>query len=182
MSFDYPFLFYCCLRMSLSSSNSFPVGRFHAATCVRLSGAQNWRRVPLRAEARSCGTSLCGDDSNVVPLLLLSIQFHGRGDEAIVRGDAEQSLGVRLRINRVPEKKWTGIKGGGQDRLQDIKRSRRINNAVKQAKPWAGVKTAHGFPVADRNVMQYEFFFTLIMKIRMSCVEKSLLKHGENKF
>ncbi len=80
-------------------SNRLPVGRLHAAACVKLSGAQNW------CAFKSSGTSLCGDDGNVMPLLLFPIQFHGGGDEAIVRGDTEQGLGVRLGINWVPEKK-----------------------------------------------------------------------------
>lgn len=121
-SFYYSFLFPFYLRVSAMSfhvhsrcrSNSFPVAWFHAATCVKLSSAQNWCNVPLRVEARSSGTSLCGDDSNVMPLLLFPIQFHRRGDETIVRGDTEQRLGVWLGINWVPEKKWTGIKEGGQ--------------------------------------------------------------------
>lgn len=117
--FSLPLLFARVSAMSFHvhgrrRSNSFPVARFHAATCVKLSSARNWCNVPLRVEARCSGTSLCGDDSNVMPLLLFPIQFHRRGDETIVRGDTEQRLGVWLGINWVPEKKWTGIKEGGQ--------------------------------------------------------------------
>lgn len=124
--FSLPLLFARVSAMSFHvhsrcRSNSFPVARFHAATCVKLSSAQNWCNVPLRVEARSSGTSLCGDDSNVMPLLLFPIQFHRRGDETIVRSDTEQRLRVWLGINWVPEKKWTGIKRRRADRLEDIK-------------------------------------------------------------
>ena len=60
-----------------------------------------WRALPPRGQMGP-PTPLCGDDSDVVPLLLLAVQLHHRADEARVRGDAEQSLGVGLRINGVP--------------------------------------------------------------------------------
>lgn len=48
-------------------------------------------------------TPLCGDDSDIMPLLLLTVQLHHSVDKASVRGDAEQSLGVWLGIDGVPE-------------------------------------------------------------------------------
>lgn len=41
-----------------------------------------------------------------MPLLLLTVQLHHGADKARVRSDAEQSLGVGLRIDGVP-----GIRG-----------------------------------------------------------------------
>lgn len=121
-SFYHYFLFPLYLRVSLPWAFMFTAAAEVIAFLwtdftllpVKLSSAQNWCNIPLRVKARSSGTSLCGDDSNVMPLLLFPIQFHGRGDETIVRGDTEQRLGVWLGINWVPEKKWTGIKEGGQ--------------------------------------------------------------------
>lgn len=49
-------------------------------------------------------TPLCCDDGDIVPLFLLTVQLHHRADKACVRGDAEQSLGVWLRIDGVPER------------------------------------------------------------------------------
>ena len=60
-----------------------------------------WTSGPLRVGL--CGTSLSGDDSDVVPLLVLAVQLLHRGDEAAVMGDTEQSLRVRLGVNRVPK-------------------------------------------------------------------------------
>ena len=53
-------------------------------------------------------TSLCGDDGDVVPLLLLAVQLYHRGDEAGVRADTEDRLRVRLRIDGIPDR------GGGR--------------------------------------------------------------------
>lgn len=74
--------------------------------CVYFLGA-------AEAERRGGGgephTSLCGDDSDIMPLLALPVQLHHRGDKAAVRSNTEQSLWVRLRVNRVPERVTGGI-------------------------------------------------------------------------
>lgn len=54
-----------------------------------------------------------------MPLLLLTIQLHHCADEARVRGDAEQSLRVRLGIDGVPE-----ILEQAQARAEKIERVR----------------------------------------------------------
>lgn len=49
-----------------------------------------------------------------MPLLLLSVQLYHGADEALVGGDAEQSLRVRLRIDGVPtirDEEQSGIAG-----------------------------------------------------------------------
>lgn len=74
-------------------------------------------RRPLRPRRRR--TPLRGDDCDVVPLLLLAVQLHHRADGARVRGDAEQSLGVRLGIDGVPVTHTQRRSGGG------VKESRR---------------------------------------------------------
>lgn len=67
---------------------------------------------------RRCRTPLCGDDCDIVPLLLLAVQLHHRADGARVRGDAEQSLGVGLGIDGVPVTHTQSRSGG-------VKESRR---------------------------------------------------------
>lgn len=52
---------------------------------------------------RGWHTPLCGDDSDIMPLLLLTVQLHHCAYEARVGGDAEQSLWVWLGIDGVPE-------------------------------------------------------------------------------
>lgn len=41
-----------------------------------------------------------------MPLLVLAVQLHRRGDESAIGGDAEQGLRVRLGVDGVPNKKW----------------------------------------------------------------------------
>lgn len=48
-------------------------------------------------------TSLCGNDGDIMPLLMLAVQLCRRSDESRVRSDAEQSLRVGLRIDGEPE-------------------------------------------------------------------------------
>lgn len=48
-------------------------------------------------------TSLCSDDSDVVPLIKLAVQLCCRGDKAAVRGNAEQRLRVSLGVYGVSE-------------------------------------------------------------------------------
>lgn len=58
-----------------------------------------------------------------MPLLLLTVQLHHCADKACVRSDAEQSLGVGLRIDGVPgiqEKRYEPQYGG-----QTVKRALR---------------------------------------------------------
>jgi len=59
-------------------------------------------------------TSLGGDDGDVVPVVALPVQLHGRGDEAGVRRDTEQSLRVRLGINGEPGGERKSRAGGGK--------------------------------------------------------------------
>lgn len=72
-------------------------------------------------------TSLCGNDSDIMPLLLLTVQLHHRADEARVRGNAEQRLGIRLRINGVPEIEKADK---GQDKERGGDRGERISVRV----------------------------------------------------
>ncbi len=48
-------------------------------------------------------TSLCGNDGDIVPLLVLTVQLGHCSDEPGVWSDAEQSFWVRLRIDGEPE-------------------------------------------------------------------------------
>ena len=50
-----------------------------------------------------------------MPVLSLAVQLHGRGDEAGVRGDPEQSLGVRLGIDREPGRKEGAVASAQQN-------------------------------------------------------------------
>lgn len=66
---------------------------FYSLSCFSM--CERWRPVI---------TSLSGNDGDIVPLLMLTVQLRCRGDKPSVWGDAEQSLWIWLRINGVPER------------------------------------------------------------------------------
>lgn len=81
----------------------------HSQFCISDSRrCSRWDMTVVRSAAhctrgrRGWHTPLCGDDCDIMPLLLLAVQLHHRADKARVGGDAEQSLGVWLGIDGVP--------------------------------------------------------------------------------
>lgn len=78
-------------------------------------------------------TPLRGDDSDVVPVFPFPVQFHGCGDEAGVRGDAEQSLRVRLGINGEPINEKNEVAGGDRRKVKEARKreKRRIKGGAR---------------------------------------------------